>query len=363
MNFKIIFKMNKINNEILLDIKEKDLLFSFYKIEGANFKDLFYISSYIKKNYKNIDYSIYSLYLCLWKKDEKKINKIGDINIFNKKVKLKSITHSDIRNYNYVKNNLLQKLIIQSIKNRQNGKWRHIKENVFMSHKKEIVNIYKDNLEIYKKLILSCKINDSGDIYLSFKYCIYVVSLESIDKINKIEKGTYITDINSFSKLIYEDDSDYKYKDIIPDFNKSLKNILKEKDIIKNKITKINDNDILVNCSYPNNIKKNNKDYIYKTYLFPKPMLRLYRNNYLLKKDFNEKYEIDEAIQDVKYILRVTEKFGNVYISKNNEYKLIKSLNINNNIDTNIFTFYKTEMKNYIYILFSFIIFGLYFLN
>lgn len=227
-----------------------------------------------------------------------------------------------------------------------------------MCHKKEIINIYKDNLEIYKKLRLSCKINDNGDIYLGFKYSIYVVSLESIDKFKGIKKGTYITDINSFSKLIYEDESDYKYKDIIPEFNKSLQNILKEKHIIKNKIMKINNNDILVNCSYPNKIKKNNKDYIYKTYLFPKPMLRLYRNNYLLKKDFVEKYEIEEAIQDVKYILKITEKFGNINISKNNEYELIKSLNIKNNINTNIFTFYKTEIQNYIYILFTFIIFG-----
>lgn len=311
-------KNKTFKNEIKLNIKESDLSLYIYKIEGANNNDIFHIKSFINNYYQSMDYSIYGLYICFW---ENILTHNMIIN--NKTIFLKLINIKNIKNYDYVKKILLQQLIMNTIKNKQNNNnWKYLRENIFMNMKCNFIKVQEENLEVYKKLKITCKINDNG-IYLYFNHCYFIVSLENISQMKNLIKGTKIVNIISYNKLIYEETTTYKNNDIHPELkisfkkkitkdNKILENIVDNDNNIKQILVDINDNDNLILASYINS------RYISK-YYFIKQFIRLDKNNCRLKKDFKIKYELNEAINDIFYILKKTKYFGETYIDTDNK--------------------------------------------
>jgi hypothetical protein len=275
-------------NKIKLNIKENDLSLWIYKIEGAKFRDKYNIQTFINCYYNNIDYGIYGLFIIFWEKIE-----IYNMDINNKNIYFNLKESNNIKNYIYVKKRLLQQLIMNTIKNKQNNNnWKYIKDNIFVSNG-QFMKIQEDNLEIYKKLNLSCKIDDNGYVCLYFNHCLFIVSLENLSQIGNIEdvKGKKMININSFSALIYKNTTTYKTNDINSNLGISFNEYFKDKKVLENikdengnimqKIVNINNDENLILASY------SNLHFIrQKEYYFPKQFIRLDKNYYRLKKEF-----------------------------------------------------------------------------
>ena len=340
--------------EWLLDINEKDLVFYIYKINNVTFKNIWKISQHIQKKYEKT--SFYGLYMASW-------NKINDFCIEDINVQIVQTNEKDIQNYYYVKKKLLQELIINTIKiSQKNNKiWKPIKDNVFITFKGKQINITYGNkvydiVEVYKKLKLYCTIKSDGSIYISFYPSIFVVSLLNLSQIKNIKVGTEIVDIVNGGNIIYDKISDNYNTTIIPEINKSIKDFLNEKGVFK--IVEYNNNDIdsikkynikinikeeykeinndkLIIGHYEDFFRKPDKNFKPKSYSFCMQCLRLSKNNYLLRKDFKEDFNIIESIDYVKDMLKNTKMFGETLIKYDiNGIDLLKQNFIYHSLDT-----------------------------
>lgn len=312
--------MRKNKGEIVLNIKESDLTLYIYKIEGMRFINIMDIVFFLKEKYPTIKYSIYGIFICVWNK----IN-INEFHIYEKKATLILMNKKVLKKYDYIKNILLERLIINTITNNDLNNWKSIKRNILITIKGNIINVDNNYLEVYKKLIIKCKINDNGYISIHFDYSLLIVSLENLSQKRNISKNTKIIDMVSYDRLIYENNSQYNNADIIPHLKDNIKTYIEKKGInkfvqyninkdnsISSNIHKINDSDKLIIAKYYTLC--NNKDQ--KTYLFIKQLIRLDMNNYKFKKNFNEKYNTNDATYDLKLLLNNI-KLGNTSIKFN----------------------------------------------
>lgn len=321
-----------------LNTKENELTFYIYKV-NSTFKDIFKISQYMQENYGPLSFC--GLYVASWEKLDIDIIKT------NKKIDIDLINYKEIKNYSFVKKKLLQELIIQTIKIKQknNKIWKPIKDNIFITHKGKIINIYygkkvQDIVEVYKKLRLYCSIKNNGDIYISFYPSLFVVSILNLSQITYVKKGASIIDVVNGGKIIYEGDSIYSNFDTIPELKMSIKEILEKKNI--NNIIQYNKDDVenilkenknikiknenkkvlkekAVLGHYEDFFRKPDKNYKPKSYSFCKQCLRLDKNNYLLRNDFKEEFNIIDAVNYVEEMLNNTKYFGNALINFNIE--------------------------------------------
>jgi FtsZ-binding cell division protein ZapB len=321
-----------------LNTKENELTFYIYKI-NSTFKDIFKISQYMQEKYGPLSFC--GLYVVSWEKLDIDIIKT------NKKIDIDLINYKEIKNYSFVKKKLLQELIIQTIKIKQknNKIWKPIKDNIFITHKGKIINIYygkkvQDIVEVYKKLRLYCSIKNNGDIYISFYPSLFVVSILNLSQITYVKKGASIIDVVNGGKIIYEGDSIYSNFDTIPELKMSIKEFLEKKNI--NNIIQYNKDDVenilkenknikiknenkkvlqekAVLGHYEDFFRKPDKNYKPKSYSFCKQCLRLDKNNYLLRNDFKEEFNIIDAVNYVEEMLNNTKYFGNVLINFNIE--------------------------------------------
>lgn len=347
--------------EWLLNTKEKELTFYIYKI-NITFNNIFKVSQYMQENYGPLSFC--GLYVASWKRMENLNINITEI---NKNINIDLIDHKEINNYTFVKKKLLQDLIIQTIKIKQknNKIWKPIKDNIFITHKGKIINIYhgkkiQDIVEVYRKLKLYCNIKSNGDIYISFYPSIFIVSILNLSQIKYIKKGTSVIDVVNGGNMIYEGDSIYSNVDIIPDLKMSIKDFLKKKNI--QNIIEYNKDDIETILRENKNIKirnsfkeilrekavlgyyedffrKPDKNYKPKSYSFCKQCLRLDKNKYILRNDFKEEFNIIEAVDYVKDFLNNTQKFGDISINFN-----IEGINL---LNQNLF-YYELKEPKYI---------------
>lgn len=322
--------------EWLLDINENDLTFYIYKIDNITFKDIWVVSQSMQKEYGIL--SFYGLYVATWNQFNFK-----NVNIANKNIELNIADCKTIKNYMFVKKKLLQDLIIQSIKMSQtnNEIWRPVKDNTFITYKGKIVNIFYgkkvcDVVEVYKKLKLFCNIKSDGSIYISFYPSLFTVSLLNLSQITDIKKGDSLIDVINGGKIIYDKISDYSNIDVIPELSMSIKDFLQSKDIntiieynkddinlvlnenkidinIREKLKEIKDNKLVLG-HYEDFFRKMDKYYKPKSYSFCAQSLRLDKNRYMLRSNFNEEFNVIDAVEYVKSMINNTNKFGNTLI-------------------------------------------------
>lgn len=324
--------------EWLLNTKEKDLIVYIYKIDDVTFKEIWKVSQYMQKEYGPL--SFYGLYMASWEKIDANIINIIDI---NKNIKINLIDYKEIKNYIFVKKKLFQDLIIQTIKisQKNNKSWRPVKDNIFITYSGKVINmnygkkIY-DIVEVYKKLRLYCNIKDNGDIYISFYPSLFIVSLLNLSQIKYVKKGTSMIDVINGDKIIYDDESEYYNTDIIPELNTSIKKFLEKKgtekvieynkeDIdfilkenklidIRNEMKEINNEKVILG-HYEDFFRKSDENYKPKSYSFCRQCLRLDKNQYILRNDFKEDFNIIEAVEYVKEMINNTKFFGKVFIN------------------------------------------------
>lgn len=297
-----------------LNTKYKDVKIYIYKITNVSFKQM----NNVKKELLNI---INDNIICSFGYS------IGALNPFNcNEIKsffnIEIATIENTEKYNFIKKVITEMLIIESLIKSQyeNKKWKIIKDNKFMSLNFETLklkgfnNTY-ENIEIYKKLKISCNINEeNGDINISFFPTSLIVSSESLIDIKNIKEGTKLIDITNGSQVIFIKRSNKKNEDIISnEINYSVYDYLKNKhgnEIITRYNIKKESNTII--AYYINQFKSRSKIFKNIEYSFAPEILRLDKNECQLKYGFNKQYSIIDGIKDIHNILNMSKKYINI---------------------------------------------------
>lgn len=332
--WKINTRYDELNNYIYgLYQKSNNKMISFNNMKK--------ISKKISKSYKDLPIGFFGSYIISWCVLEKYED--NDYKMIECDTKIK--------NFNYIKKTLTERLIIESIKfneiNNVNSKWNKVRNDSLISSKRiEIEKFPK--IEVYEKFKLSCKINKDNEIFIGFYLSYILISKQGLnEKDYQNNKEIKLVNILDFSKVIFNRIPNVKLNEKIIG-NDDEEKVSVEEYLGKNIIDKYNikyDTKI-ISVNYNNNFVISKKEYF-----IPIELLKLdynsYRNNNLFKSELKKNTD-DKIIRSYEYMKSILINMNKVpiigrYYDFNNDgidmtrhgfkFKLLNKPIINKNIN------------------------------